>query len=162
MKDNTHGYSVEEIDARKKKFASNWRDYKWGVSPNFKKYNTGAILELEDDAAYIFMCGDWHMPTPDQIKELINNTTTTRIALDGVDGRSFTSKSDPSKSIFFPTTGCACNDSVIGSKDFGYVWSSVLSVDDAIGGYYLCFDSGYARLFNSYRYFGFSVRGVIG
>ena len=63
---DTQGYTSEQVGTGKgkKKFADDWSDYKWGVSPNFTKYTTMvATLELEDDAAHVHMGGDWHMPT---------------------------------------------------------------------------------------------------
>ena len=53
---DTSGYTKEQvgIGEGKKKFASNWSDYKFsinGSSSNFSKYTTiGATLELADDA----------------------------------------------------------------------------------------------------------------
>ena len=74
---DTQGYAASQVGAGsgQHKFASDWSDYKWGKNPNFTKYTTpGATLELEDDAAHVNMGGDWHMPTPEQIKELLDNT----------------------------------------------------------------------------------------
>ena len=99
-------------------------------------------MELEDDAAHVNMGGDWHMPSPTQIKELINETTSEWTTLDGVSGMSFTSKKDKSKFIFIPAAGCALDGLVDGSGYYGYVWSSMLSTDFV--------DDGH------------SVRGVIG
>ena len=161
------GYTKEQVGtgSGKKKFVVDWSDYKWGSEPNFTKYTTiGMTLDLEDDAAHVHMGGDWHMPTPAQIIELINtaNTTSTWTTQDGINGRLFTSKKNPSKSIFIPVAGIAWDGSVQDSGDYGYVWSSMLSADVVIGGQYLDFYSDAAGLLSSLRFFGFSVRGVIG
>ena len=72
------GYTANQVGTGegKKKFADDWSDYKWnpsGDGKTFTKYTTtGAALELEDDAAHVYMGGNWHMPTPNQINELIN------------------------------------------------------------------------------------------
>ena len=108
------------------------------------------------------MGGFWHMPTPTQIQELLNNTTNTWTTQDGVNGRLFTSKSDNSKSIFIPAAGYAWNGPVRSSGDYGYVWSSMLSTDDVYGGQILYFDSGDASLRFGPRFEGLSVRGVVG
>ena len=164
---DTVGYTADQvgIGEGQKKFASDESDYKFGVYPNYSKYTTkGATLDLEDDAAHVNMGGSWHMPTPDQIKELINtaNTTSTWTTQDGVNGRLFTSKKDTSKSIFIPAAGGAWDGSVQVSGGGGYVWSSLLDAGDASYGQYLYFLSGDVYLLVSSRCLGLSVRGVIG
>ena len=162
---DTKGYTKEQIGngEGQKKFASDESDYKFGVYPNYSKYTTtGATLELEDDAAHVNMGGNWHIPNPDQINELLNNTTNTLTTQDGVNGRLFTSTKDNSKSIFIPAAGNAWGGSVQGSGYGGSVWSSMLGVGNVIGGQNLYFGSGNVGLGFSYRYFGLSVRGVIG
>ena len=102
------------------------------------------------------------MPTPEQINELIDNTTSTWTTQDGVNGRLFTSKKDGSKSIFFPIAGVAGDGSVYYSGGYGGVWSSMLYTDDVGYCQELRFASGYAVLFDDSRCYGFPVRGVIG
>ena len=164
---DTQGYTAGQVrnGDGQKKFASDESDYKFGVYPNYTKYTTtSATLDLEDDAAHVNMGGDWHMPTPDQIRELINtaNTTNTWTTKDGVYGRLFTSKKDPSKSIFFPAAGGAWDGSVQVSGDSGGVWSSMLNAVDVYSGQGLYFNSGGVYLYFSSRYYGLSVRGVVG
>ena len=159
------GYTADQVGTGdgQKKFASDYSDYKWNASEGFSKYNTtGAALELEDDAAHVNMGGSWHMPTPDQFQELIDNTTNTWTTQDGVNGRLFTSKSDHSKSIFFPAAGYAWDGSVRSSGDYGLVWSSMLYAVFVNYGQYLYFSSGGVFLYYYGRYYGLSVRGVIG
>ena len=161
---DTQGYTAEQvgIGEGQKKFALDWSDYKFGVYPNYSKYTTpGVTLGLEDDAAHINMGGDWHIPTPEQISELLDNTTNAWTTQDGINGRLFTSKKDGSKSIFIPAAGYACGGSFSGVGDEAVVWASVLNTDDVYNGQYLYFNSDSANLFNINRYYGFSVRGVI-
>ena len=156
------GYTKGQIGKNdgKKKFSLDWSDYKWR---NFTKYKTyGSMLELEDDAAHINMNGDWHIPSPVQIKELLDNTTNTWTTQDGVNGRLFTSKSDSSKSIFIPAAGLAWDGSVDVSGDVGGVWSSMLSTGNVDYGQSLLFGSDFVYLNFSSRSYGFSVRGVLG
>ena len=163
---DTVGYTAAQVGTGdgKKKFATDWSDYKWGKSPNFTKYTTtGATLDLEDDAAHANMGGDWHMPTPTQISELLDNTTNAWTTQDGVNGRLFTSKKDGTKSIFIPAAGVAWDGSVQGSGGYGYVWSSMLSAGNVGSGQGLSFNSGNVYLRNrSIRCNGLSVRGVVG
>ena len=169
---DTQGYTKEQVGKgeEQKKFASDWNDYKWYLSGSenednltFKKYKAkGEGLELEDDAAHVNMGGDWHTPTPTQIQELLDNTTTTWTTLDDVNGKLFTSKIDPSKFIFIPTAGGACNGSVPSSGECGCVWSSQSPAGYIGCGHYLIFYSGNAYLNFGNRCVGFSVRGVIG
>lgn len=163
----TVGYTADQVGNGEGKKAFSWNDYKLsidGSDSNFSKYNTaGATLELMDDAAHANMGGDWHMPTPEQIEELIDNTTTAWTASNGVNGVTFTSKKDASKSIFIPAAGYAWDGSVYDSGSYGNVWSSVLSTINVESGQYLYFYSSYADLSYYYsRSNGFSVRGVIG
>ena len=167
---DTSGYTADQVGTGegKKKFASDWSDYKWnpsGDGETFTKYTTtGAALDLEDDAAHVHMGGSWHMPSPAQIQELINtaNTTSTWTTQNGVNGRLFTSTKDTSKSIFIPAAGYAWDGSVLFSGGDGLVWSSMLSTDSVDSGQSLGFDSGYVNLFYYSRYNGLSVRGVVG
>ena len=162
---DTSGYTADQVGNGdgKKAFASDESDYKFGVYPNYSKYTTtGATLDLEDDAAHANMGGSWHMPTPEQIQELIANTTTTWTTQDGVNGRLFTSKSDFSKSIFVPAAGIARGGSVEGSGDYGGVWYPMLSTDRFNYGERLFFFSVNYNMDSSNRCEGLSVRGVVG
>lgn len=158
---DTSGYTAEQVGTGSglKKFARDESDYKFGIHPNYTKYTTmGATLELEDDAAHANMGGSWHMPTPEQLQELIDNTTNKWTTLDGVNGYLFTSKKDVSKQIFIPAAGGAWEGSILSSGTGCFVWLSMLSDKSAMFGYYL--DANY--LDSYYRSYGFSVRGVIG
>ena len=133
-------------------------NYKW--EKNTKYTNPGASLDLEDDAAHINMGGDWHIPSPEQIKELLDNTTSAFKTLNGIRGIKFTAKNR--KSIFIPAAGYAFEDSVNYGGNDGNIWSSMLDMDDANYGRYLYFCSGITIPSCSVRNVGYSVRGVIG
>ena len=163
---DTQGYTKDQVGAGdgKKKFY--WPDYKWNPSGDgkiFTKYATkGATLELEDDAANANMGGDWHMPTDTQIRELLDNTTSTWTTLDGVSGMTFTSTTN-GKSIFIPAAGDVSDGSLDDIGDYGYVWLSMLSPSNVRDGQFLSFDSeDDFRVYYGYRSSGFSIRGVIG
>ena len=161
---NIVGYTIDQV-GKDKQF--NWYDYKWnpsGDGKTFTKYTTPSeALDLEDDAANANMGGDWHMPTPKQIQELIDNTTSTWTTLDGMNGVTFTTKNDGSKFIFIPSTGSAWNGSVLNSGYTGIIWSSMLSERYVGNGQHLYFNPEYIFLSGSCgRCNGHSVRGVIG
>ena len=159
---DTSGYTADQV-GKDKQFT--WNDYKFSIdgnSSNFSKYTTtGATLDLEDDAAHTNMGGSWHMPTPEQCQELIDNTTSEWTTQDGVNGRLFTSKNN-GKSIFIPAAGYAWGGSVRIRGDDGSVWSSMLSASNVRYGQSLDFDSDYVGLDGNDRNGGLSVRGVIG
>ena len=168
---DTQGYTADQVGTGdgKKKFSSDWSDYKWnpsGDGETFSKYTTtGATLDLEDDAAHSNMGGDWHMPTPNQIWELIDtaNTTSSWTTKDGVNGRLFTSTKDDSKSIFIPAAGYALNGSASNNSGiYGSIWSSMLSAGNISYGQYLSFTSNTVYLDIYGLYYGRSIRGVLG
>lgn len=164
---DTNGYSIDQVGIERGQKEFSWTDYKFSKDRNgskFSKYKTNrAALELEDDAAHVNMGGDWHMPEPYQIKELIDNTISEWTKQDGINGRLFTSKKDSSKSIFIPAAGSSWYGFVSNSGSYGNVWSSVLNTCSFRSGQNLYFHQESAFL--SYSYFrcdGLSVRGVIG
>lgn len=160
---DTNGYSKEQvgIDEGNKRFTM--ADYKWCNGEKFTKYTTkDATLDLEDDAAHVHMGGSWHIPTPTQTFELIDNTIATWTTFDGVIGYSFTSKKDSSKSIFIPAVGSTYDGSVVGSGKNGGVWASMLGKLIADNGQDLYFNLEFVYQYGDYfRYGGFPVRGVI-
>lgn len=169
---DTQGWATEQVGfgEGKKKFL--YDDYKWAIKESvltFSKYTTpGASLELEDDAAHVNMGGDWHMPTPEQFKELINETTSKWERQNGVNGMKFISKEDESKYIFIPAAGDAWHGSINNNGREGNLWSSMM--DDAWGTYngqgieFYCYSKDSEHVFShgGDRCCGFSIRGVIG
>lgn len=132
----------------------------------YSKYNSTdhkMTLDLADDAANVVMGGDWHMPTPAQCAELLDNTTsswTTDYNGTGVAGIIFTSKNNRN-SIFFPAAGIVVDrGSVSQGEWFGVRSSSRYSNSrdawDMYGNFKGCY------LSNDGRYRGLSVRGVLG
>ena len=160
---DTKGYTKDQV-GKDKQFT--WLDYKFSVNGSnteVSKYTKdGETLNLKDDAAHVNMGGDWYMPNPKQIRELIENTIGIWTSLDDVNGMKFISQKDSSKFIFIPAAGYAWDGSVQFSECFGYVWSSMRSTYYT-GSQGLDFDSEGTSLYDSGgRYDGFSVRGVIG
>ena len=158
---DTIGYTSNQVGETKGKKYFGWDSYKWNI--NKGKYATyGSKLELKDDAANHYMGGDWHIPSPKQIDELIANTTSKWKRVNGVMGRLFTSKKNEAKSIFIPAAGYL---------DFGYfeaknrgclLWSSKLISSLTCAAKTLDLGRDYAIQGTYYRSAGLSVRGVIG
>ena len=167
---DTKGYKEDQVGMEKGKKTFEFEDYKWFtnyIERKFTKYTKrSSKLKLEDDAANFNMGGDWHMPTNEQIEELLDkaNTKCDWIELDGISGMKITSRKDETKSIFIPAAGYGWYKEVFGVENIGCIWSSMLDENDTnccygqrfyVGPYGV--KTGY-----TYRYYGFSVRGVIG
>lgn len=121
-------------------------------------YDDKAVLEPEDDAAYVNWGGDWRMPTKKEQDELRNGCTWEWAELKGVKGYKVTGPNG--NFIFLPAAGCRFN-SVLNAGSGGNYWSSSLYSGYSYDAYYLCFDSGgWYWSSDDYRYGGHSVRAV--
>ena len=146
-----------------------WSTYKWcnGSSSTMTKYcfdsdygtvDNKTVLDLEDDAARANWGGSWRMPTYEEIKELFEKCTWEWTTLNGVNGRKVTGPNG--NSIFLPAAGCRYGSSLSYAGSYGYYWSSSLSTDNPLNGWYLSFYSSYFYMNYSSRYYGQSVRAV--
>ena len=149
--------------------AFNLGDYKFSVNGSnakFSKYNNTdgkKVLDLCDDAAYIHMGGKWHMPTDEQIRELKFNTISdwvTNYNGSGVNGILFTSKSDTSKKLFLPASGCLSNFVSESAGKVGYYWSSSIYNNNDYYGFIFNISSALVFVALSNRNEGNTVRGV--
>lgn len=159
----TKGYSCF-TDAK----AFNWSDYKFSVNGSnakFSKYNDTdgkKVLDLCDDAAYIHMGGKWHMPTDEQIKELIKNTENILVTdynNSGSNGRLFTSKRNGEK-LFFPACGLLFVEGYYGLNKSGNFWSSSVDNYRSDCGIDLWFGTVSISTMRGNRTLGLCVRGV--
>lgn len=152
-----------------------WADYKFSggrTSPGatgMTKYNTSdgkMALDLSDDAARAAWGGQWRMPTTEEYVALGNAVTsawTANYQGSGVAGLVCTDKTDSSKVLFFPACGFCYDGSVDSVGTYGAYWSSSRNSRSAQGGYYVNFENDYVYWQRDYyRYYGFSVRGVVG
>lgn len=122
------------------------------------------VLEKEDDVASVLLGGDWHIPTYEEVAELINtqkdqtNYNWTWVDVNGQYGwRVLYNKNG--NSIFLPAAGFGGNDMY--KNVFGAYWTS--SLYDPYSAKALHFrDEGYGAYFNegAIRYCGFSIRPV--
>ena len=121
---------------------------------------TDGLTELlpEDDAATANWGSPWHMPTYEQIEELVDNCTREWTTQGGVYGILVTGPNG--NSIFLPAAGYRWNGDLYRAGSLGYYWSSSLGTSFSRSAYYLRFDSGYWDWDYSYRGYGHSVRAV--
>lgn len=155
-----------------------WGTYKFGGSATANsqsKYNSTdglTTLENEDDAVKTVMGNIWRMPTSAEFKELYDNTVAgdgTKNSYGwiedykgtGINGLLRKSKTNDN-TIFFPAAGYASGGSMRDVGSYGYYWSSSLNSSGSNYAYYLTFNSSDVNpQYNGYRYYGFSVRGVL-
>ena len=116
------------------------------------------VLEAMDDAATQALGSGTRMPTADEWRELINNTTSTWMTQNGVYGRKFTASNG--KSLFLPAAGYRWGDELFYAGSFVNYWSSSLYTDDPTGAWIFCFVSDGQGMPYYGRYGGFSVRAV--
>lgn len=106
----------------------------------------------------------WTMPTPEQVKELLDETTNEKTTYNGVTGYKFTSKTDSSKWIFIPSAGyrSASSGSVLASGTYMYVWTSEIHwyQERLVGGSYT--QTNYVKRGIAFSdYFGSLTYGVL-
>ena len=161
---DTQGYTKEQIGTDK---VFDWSDYKFsidGSSSNFSKYNSTdskTVLDLEDDAVYAELGGNWKMPTHEDWQELYNNTSREWTQINGVNGYKCTASNG--NYIFLPAAGGGSGSYLVSEGSRGNVWSSSLySVGSPLA--FSCYfnSGGFNPDYDNTRYFGFSVRGVLG
>ena len=161
---DTIGWTKEQIGNQK---VFDWTNYKWSVdgsSSNFSKYNSRdskTVLDLEDDAVYAALGGNWRMPTVDDCKELQDNTTVEWTQVNGVNGCKCTASNG--NYIFLPAAGSVrLNESNLDYEgNSGYNWSSSIKTDSNDYAFHAYFDEGWSG-FNEddYRKYGFNIRGI--
>lgn len=118
-------------------------------------------LQSCDDAAAYHKGSGARMPTKDECRELLDNTTNKWTTRNGVNGRLFTSKKN-GNSIFLPAAGI-CREGYPGYGGVaGYYWSSSLKNDDDTGeAWNIGFTSDEVWMGDrNGRYYGESVRPV--
>ena len=100
------------------------------------------------------------MPTYDEIFELLDNTTSQWTTLNGVYGRTFTSKVN-GNSIFLPAAGFRSGSTLYYRSEGGIYWSSTVNPTYYSNASYLDFRSGGIRTGNDDRCDGQCIRAVI-
>ena len=127
-----------------------------------KTYNKGETLDLDDDAAHVNMGGAWRMPTNDEFKELLDNTTHNLVTINGVLGMRFTSNTNGYQ-LFIPFMQGYWYDGTWFSSAgiYASMWSSQVGPSNSIYAYLLyCNYSSLACTGGNCCSCAFSVRGV--
>jgi hypothetical protein len=115
-------------------------------------------IDLEHDAAYANLGGDWRMPTKEQFQELYDNCRWIRSTVNGVNGYLVVSKINKA-SIFFACSGNGNGTSWNNRGSLGRYWSaSFYSARYAYGLYF--YSGGVNAQNNGSRCNGFAVRPV--
>ena len=145
--------------------------YNAGEEPDhgMTKYNITdgkSVLDAEDDAASVYLGGDWHLPRIGQISELIANTTNSWVTDyngSGVNGTLYTSNTN-GNTLFVPAFGHAYEGSVRGIGVNGSLWSNTVSDTNGVeNAKNLLGDSnGSTDRGTNFRFAGLQARGVIG
>ncbi len=173
----TTGYGSDTNDGH----FFNWYRYKWGTDTSLKKYcsstqngtvDNKTVLELSDDAARAIWGGDWRMPTSEEFKELLDNTTQERTTVNGINGIRLTSKIN-GNSVFLPASGYRKDYEIKLYESGAYYWtSSIYMYKDYGTSTFKPFDTyasayGFNATGNIYgptensRYYGLGIRAVI-
>lgn len=167
--ENGYFYAWGEVAPKEGRYE--WESYKWCASiyegnrdySKFSKYVTDSKwgemdgktrLEPEDDAAHVFMGGEWRMPTPDEFQELADKCTFEVVTLLG---HSVIKVTGPNGNcIYFPKAG---STSVV---DEIYCWTSDMT--PAANHHAICYhiQSFWATVFKMWedRCAGLTVRAV--
>ena len=134
----------------------NWYNYKWGADcTKYNKKDGKTVLEPEDDVVYLKTKGVAHIPTIEQIQELLDNTISKNQTINGVVGRLYKSKVN-GNNIFLPFAGDC--DHYMGGNLWSNYWSS--SNFDKRNSHYFYISRNTSDIFTTNRCEGFSVRGV--
>ena len=154
----TQGYTVPTDEKQFK-----WDDYKFTTDggSTFTKYNDVdglTTLEASDDAANK-RDRTSRMPTADEMKELIANTTSAWTQVNGVSGCRFTSNVN-GNTIFIPAAGFCGGGQVKYVGSMGELWTSSLFSTSGNGVSDLYFAPNAMTVDGSNRYYGFPVRAV--
>lgn len=119
------------------------------------------MLNGEVDAADFITYGNTKIPTQAQINELIRETNTEWVTIDGVVGRKFINKTDASKYIFISASGFFF-DGTTGGVGIGInIWSRNLDTSDLERAYYMNYKSGSYSVGSGKRSNAFTIRGVL-
>ena len=127
-----------------------------------KVYKANDILDLDDDAAYVNMGGKWRMPTKDELKELVDNTTHNVVTVNGVKGMMFISNTNEHQ-LFIPfIQGTWYNvnwDSL--NRSCSAIWSSQVDASNNDCAYSLyCGYYGRTTVEKYSRLYAHTIRGV--
>ena len=160
-------YAWGETEPKDKYYWDTYKFIEWDELTKYNEEDGKTILDPEDDAAHVVLGGEWHIPTCEQMKELIRNTTNEVSELNGVKGRLFTSNIN-NNTLFFPYAGEKTSSILSEGKLSYYLSSSILDYFDDDGvdlhkyamGIYPKFNDKILSLDSKERCYGYSIRAV--
>ena len=122
-----------------------------------------SVLDLEDDAAHVKKGGNWRIPTPEEIQELLNNCTWTKTYYPY--GKSFrvykVVSNQNGNYIYIPTDRLTSDNNQCFN---GYLWSNTLSKTNHAISLYVSYESrDKIKIEDKYsvnRYRGYAIRPV--
>lgn len=133
-------------------------DFSQSVYSSTPGASINSNLDLQHDAANVALGGSARMPTVDDLRELIQNTTSAWTTLNGIRGRLFTSRLNAA-SIFLPAVGYMEGTSRESYGVFGLYWSSTYESQDTCHRLNIL-SSGADANNVAPRYSGFCIRAV--
>ncbi len=100
--------------------------FSWGeltAYDNNYTLNINSTLTSANDVATVYLGSGWRMPSHQELQELIEATNYEWTEVAGVNGLKFTSRKDPSQSLFLPTAGWMEGGILIRQGEMGAFWS---------------------------------------
>lgn len=167
------GYVASTDQFAVKILNNNDGSYKWGYRDDIYTAGKDSILRFEHDAARQQWGASWRIPTQQELiwlsnPELFEWTPVTSYEGVPVKGMVITSKEPgyEGNSIFLPVTGGLIGTAFAnGTSDWGYYWSSTVTVSEVGKAQGLAFwddklSSSKSTVKSHMRYWGFAIRPV--
>lgn len=120
-----------------------------------------SLLQKGDDVAYLRWGDGWSIPTVEQCRELVKNTSSKYAIRNGIEGRLFAASNG--NSLFMPFAGSRMLDASevsVDLKSHGHYWSCSLYSDNSDKAWELWFGSTRISVSGEDRYYGRTVRPV--
>ena len=131
---------------------------KYFANSSYGTVDNKTVLDLEDDAAYVYMGTEWRMPTKEEQNELNSECTWTWTLLNKVYGYKVIGPNG--KSIFLPTAGYRLGSNLNFAVSNGYYWSASLYESYPYSAWFLYFLPSNHFMRNYSRDYGRTVRAV--
>ena len=148
------GYYYAWGEVCQKNINYEWKNY---LCPN--KYGKDKlVLDPEDDAAFVALGDGWHIPTPNDFRELFDNCTWKWTTVNNVNGYNVKSNLNDAQ-IFIPTAGYIeyYYERVIGLSTGMYLSNTITNTVNAS---VLQFSSSNKQLYGFSRTYGYTIRPV--
>ncbi len=154
--ENYKFYNIKNIEAKEIKVT------KYNTDSTLADFDGKAVLESQNDVAFVSWGGDWRMPTKEELQELANGCDwewTANFENSGAAGRIGKSKTN-GNTIFLPGAGFGERNGCNGRGHCGFYWSCSLVLKSLGAASCLFFNKAYFYATSDWRYRGFAVRAV--